>query len=32
MDKKELEKMIGLRRAVATKDEKAAMTEFISFL
>ena len=32
MDKKELERMVQLRRAVATKDEKEAMTDFISRL
>ncbi len=32
MDKKELERMVELRRTVATKDEKEAMTDFISRL
>ena len=32
MDKEEYEKIIQLRRAVATKDEKSAMADLISFL
>lgn len=32
MDKDELEKMVEIRRAIATKDEKDAMMEFISYL
>ncbi|MFA5903142.1 MAG: transcription termination factor Rho [Desulfobacula sp.] len=32
MDKDELEKMVALRRSVSTKEEKDAMTEFISHL
>jgi transcription termination factor Rho len=32
MDKEEYERVIGFRRAVATKEEKDAMTEFLTFL
>ncbi|MBC8439099.1 MAG: transcription termination factor Rho [Deltaproteobacteria bacterium] len=32
MDKNEIKKMVKIRRALATKDEKDAMAEFISYL
>jgi len=32
MDKNEIKKMVKIRRALATKDEKDAMVEFISYL
>ena len=32
MDKAEIKKMVKIRRALATKDEKDAMAEFISYL
>jgi transcription termination factor Rho len=32
MDKDELDRIVDIRRAVATKEEKDAMTEFISYL